>query len=256
MLLSLTILGSGTSVGIPMVGCSCAACTSTDPRDRRMRSSVLLQWTDTVVVIDTTPEFRMQMLRANVKRLDAVLLTHNHADHVHGLDDVRPFCFLQNTTIPVYGNEPTLGWVREHYSYVWNAPQKGGGLPRISLEVVDRPFTINGVSFTPLPVMHGILPVYGYRVGDLAYIPDVSEIPESTYPLLANLNTLIIDAVRFRPHSTHFHVARSIEEGRRIGAGTTIFTHLNHDIVHARLERELPDGFALAHDGMVMEITP
>jgi phosphoribosyl 1,2-cyclic phosphate phosphodiesterase len=238
-----------------MVGCDCAVCTSADPRDQRLRSSVLLTRGEAAIVIDTTPEFRLQMLRAKARRLDAVLLTHNHADHVHGLDDVRPYCFRQRMTIPVYGNEPTITWVRQHYAYVWQAPQEGGGLPKIDLHAVEGPFRTCDLTVTPLPVRHGVVLVYGYRIGDLAYIPDVSEIPDATRPLLAGVRTLILDAVRYAPHSTHFHVDRAVEEGRRVGAALTVLTHLNHDILHARLAAELPPGFAVAWDGMEIPVT-
>ncbi len=254
MQLRFVILGSGTSVGVPMVACTCEACQSDDPRDQRYRASALIQWPEGTVVIDTTPEFRLQMLREQVMRLDAVLLTHNHADHVHGLDDIRPFTLRTDRAMPVYGNADTLDWVRQHYAYVWEAKQLGGGLPKMDLHVADAPFTVRGVTFTPIPVLHGIVNAFGFRVGDLAYIPDVSEIPDASRPLLEGLRTLVVDAVRFRPHSTHFHVDRAVEEARRIGAPQTFLTHMNHDIVHAKLEADLPDGIDVAYDGLEIDV--
>lgn len=250
----LTFLGTGTSVGVPMVGCSCPACTSADPRDNRLRSSVLLEWHDgtspRVAVIDTTPELRLQLLRERVSRLDAVLITHNHADHIHGLDDVRPFCFRQDERIPVYGRDDTLAWTRQHYAYVWEAVEVGGGLPRIDLFPVREAFTVRGLPVTPLEVLHGQRPIYGYRFGNCAYISDVSQIPEETFRQLEGVDTLILDAVRYKPHKTHFHLEAAVAAARRVGARQTYFTHMNHDFLHGKLSDELPSGMAPAYDGL------
>ncbi len=254
MNIAFTFLGTGTSVGIPMLACDCPTCRSDDPRDRRFRSSVLLEWPDSAVVIDATPEFRLQLLRAGVKRLDALLLTHNHADHVHGLDDVRPFCFRSGQAIPLYGPPDALAWVRHHFAYIWEAKQVGGGLPRLDLRPVDAPFSVNGVEFRPLPLWHGQLPIYGYRVGDLAYLSDVSAIPETTFAQLTGLQTLVVDAVRYAPHATHFHVDAAVAAARRIGATQTYLTHLNHNLLHARLAAELPAGIAPAYDGLQLTV--
>lgn len=250
---SLTFLGTGTSVGIPMLACECPACTSPDPRDTRFRSSVLVEWDDHVLVIDTTPEFRLQLLRENIKHLDAILFTHNHADHVSGLDDIRPFCF-HHGPIPLYGSPQTMDWIRKRFDYIWEAIQQGGGLPRVTLHPVESPFDVLGLSVTPLPVMHGKLPIYGYRIGDCAYISDVSAIPESTVPLLENLGTLILDAVRYTRHDTHFHVDEAIAIAQQIGAKQTWLTHMNHEIKHAELLGECPPGVAPAYDGLRIEI--
>jgi len=235
-----------------MLACQCPTCLSPDPRDQRLRSSVLLRWSNTVVVVDTTPEFRLQMLRANPPSLDAVLLTHNHADHVHGFDDLRAFTFGSDRKIPVYGSSSTLRWVREHFRYIWEAEQIGGGLPKVDLRSVEAPFVIAGVEITPVPVKHGILDIYGYRIGDLAYISDVSHIPESSFALLQGVRTLILDAVRRRPHATHFHLEAALEAAHRLGAERTYLTHLNHDYLHADLEAELPPGVAPAYDGLIL----
>lgn len=257
MRIELTVLGSGTSVGVPMVGCRCATCTSPDPRDRRMRASVMLRWgeeegKERILVIDTTPEFRLQMLRVAAPRLDAVLLTHHHADHIHGLDDIRPYCFLQNQAIPIYGPPATLTWVRQHYAYIWEAKQEGGGLPRVELFPVEREFSVGSVTITPIPVFHGIEPVYGYRIGDLAYLSDVSSIPESSLGMLRGIRILFLDAVRYTPHPTHFHLEAAVEMAKRLAPEQTFLTHLNHDFLHARLEQELPPGIAPAYDGLTV----
>lgn len=252
--IELTFLGTGTSVGVPMVGCRCRGCTSTDPRDRRMRSSVLLRWPERTVVIDTTPDFREQMLAHSVMDLDDVLFTHNHADHIHGLDDVRPICFLHDKEIDLYGDPRSLGYIEHHYDYIWHAPQKGGGLPRVRLFPITEAVELGGVSFLPVPVWHGKLPVYGYRFGDCAYISDVSDIPAESMALLGGLKTFIVDAVRYRPHTTHFHVEEAVEVARAVGAEQTYLTHMNHDILHAELAASLPEGIAPAHDGLSLTV--
>ncbi len=249
----LTFLGTGTSVGVPMPGCECEGCRSADPRDQRWRASVLLQWDGRAAVVDTAPEFRLQMLRAGVKHLDAILFTHNHADHVHGLDDVRAFNFVQKQPIPVYGSPEMLAWLREHFRYIWEPFQIGGGLPALELRPAAAAFEISGLAVTPLPALHGRLRVLGYRFGDLAYFADVSEIPSETMALLTGLRTLILDATRYAPHSTHLHVAAAVEMAGKIGARQTFFTHLNHDILYARLAAELPAGIAPAYDGLTVE---
>ncbi len=249
----LTFLGTGTSIGVPMPGCDCPVCRSVDARDSRWRASVLVEWEGAVIVIDTTPEFRLQMLRANVKRIDAVLYTHNHADHVHGLDDVRAFNFSLRREIPIHGSRATLDWVREHFAYIWNPVQRGGGIPRITLHPFDGPFELRGLTVTPLAVMHGKLAIHGFRFGDVAYISDVSAIPDATRPLLEGLDVLVLDAVRYTPHETHMNVEQAIAEARRIGARQTFFTHMNHEIAYARLAAELPAGMAPAYDGLVVE---
>ncbi len=247
-----TILGSGTSVGIPMPGCSCPVCTSSDPHDNRLRASVLLEWNGLACLIDVTTDLRQQALRTNLQRLDAVLITHNHADHISGLDDVRPFCFKRpaDQPIPFYGYSGHLDWLRRRFDYIWEPKQIGGGLPNISLHPVAAPFSLFGLEVIPLPVQHGKEPVFGYRIGDFAYISDVSEIPEETYALLRGVRLLFLDGLRRRPHTTHFHIEQSVAAARRIGADTTYLTHICHDCSHAELLRELPAGIHPAFDGL------
>lgn len=247
-----TFLGTGTSVGIPMAGCDCRVCRSTDPLDQRFRSSLLLAHGETRVVIDTTPEFRLQMLRLGVRRLDGVLITHQHHDHVHGLDDVRPFCIRRDDPIPVHGAPDTVQWIRTHYDYVWDAVQVGGGLPRIDLIPVVAPFEVAGLPVTPLPVLHGRIQILGYRVGDLAYIPDVSAIPASTRGLMEGLGTLVVDATRRAPHPTHLHLDAALTLAREIGARQTYLTHFSHDYTHAELRAECPPTVTPAYDGLTV----
>lgn len=252
--LKLTFLGTGTSVGIPMIACDCPVCTSIDPRNTRLRSSVLLETDAATVVIDTTPEFRLQMLRHKVTDLDAVLFTHNHADHIYGLDDVRPFCFLRDKTIPLYGHPATMEWIRGNFSYIWEAAQHGGGLPRVELNPITQPVAIGGISFIPVPVMHGTLEIYGYRFGDCAYISDVSHIPESSKKLLQGLRILIVDAVRLRHHSTHFNLTEALEAIEELSPSEAYLTHICHDIMHADIDASLPDRIHLAYDGLELEV--
>lgn len=256
MSVRVTILGSGTSTGVPMLSCSCTACTSTDSRDRRLRSSLLISVAGRNVVIDTTPEFRIQMLRADVGSLDAVLLTHSHADHIQGFDDLRAFTMGTDKRIPVYGASHTLAHIREHFRYIWESEQVGGGVPQVDLRAVDAPFEVAGLAVEPIPVRHGCLDVFGYRFADCAYISDVSDIPESSMERLQGLKLLILDAVRYRPHSTHFHLEAAKQVARRLAPAKTVFTHLNHDFVHAELVEQLPAGMDAAYDGMQFELDP
>lgn len=250
--LELVILGSGTSTGVPMLGCRCPTCTSDDARDARWRASALVRWPGATLVIDTTPEFRLQMLRAQVDTIDAVLITHHHADHIHGFDDLRGFTLRNDRRIPVFTSPDTCAWLREHFRYIWVPTQLGGGLPRVDLHPVTAPFVWAGLTVTPIPVKHGCLDILGFRLGNLAYISDVSAIPPTSEALLEDLDVLVLDAVRYRPHSTHFHLDAALAAAQRIGARRTVLTHLNHDFLHRRLERELPAGVTAAWDGMTV----
>lgn len=254
--IELLVLGSGTSTGIPMLACHCRTCRSADPRDRRLRASALIRWDDCALIIDTGPEFRLQMLRADCHRLDAVLLTHDHADHVAGLDDIRQLTFHMTEPMPVYGSPDTLRWIRRRFGYIWEAVQEGGGLPRIALQPVDRPFTVHGQRIVPIPVKHGILDIYGYRIGDLAYVSDVSHIPAPSMDLLVDLDLLVIDAVRYRRHATHMHLAAALAVIERLRPRRAILTHLNHDYLHAELAANLPDGVEPAYDGLTVRSRP
>jgi phosphoribosyl 1,2-cyclic phosphate phosphodiesterase len=253
--IELTFLGCGTSTGVPIIGCECATCQSPDPKDKRYRSSVLVKWNNTSVVVDTTPEFRLQMLRAGQSWVDAVFLTHNHADHVNGLDDLRQLTFWKDPTlrIPVYGPESTMHWVRKNYSYIWTPIQKGGGVPKIDLFPMNAPVCIGGVDIVPIPVKHGIIDIYGYRFGNIAYISDVSYIPDESFKLLEGVDVFIVDAVRYKKHATHFHLDAAIAAAEKVGAARTVFTHLNHDFKYEKMKTELPAGMEPAYDGLVIK---
>lgn len=250
------MLGSGTSSGVPVIACECPVCMSQDPRNRRTRASILLEYGGRSVVIDTGPDFRMQALTAKLRRLDAVLFTHAHADHIFGLDDVRAFNFRQSGVIPCYGTEATLGQLRQAFAYIFEPTQEGGGKPRIALRPVAGEFDLFGHAVTPVPVLHGALEVLGYRFGRFAYITDCSTLPEASWPLLAGVDTLILGALRHRPHPTHFSISEAIEAAARIGARRVAFTHINHEIDHGAPGVELPPGVELGYDGLVFEVSP
>jgi phosphoribosyl 1,2-cyclic phosphate phosphodiesterase len=252
MTMQITVLGSGTSTGVPMIGCTCRACTSADLRDRRLRSSVLVQWPGGTVVIDLTPDFYPQMLRSGVIHIDGVLLTHAHADHVHGIDDLRHYTFRMEQPMPVFCSPETEAELRRRFYYIWQPLQQGGGLVHLDVRAIFTPFEFCGQTIIPLPVKHGIMDVYGYRIGNFAYISDVSHIPPETAEKLHGVDVLFLDAVRHRPHDTHFCVSQAIEQAKRIGARETWLTHLSHDIVQADLEAILPAGIHAAWDGAVI----
>ncbi|MCY4599034.1 MAG: MBL fold metallo-hydrolase [Acidobacteria bacterium] len=250
----LTFLGTGTSTGVPVIGCDCATCRSPDTRDRRWRPSIYLQLDDgPAVLIDASPDLRAQALRFDVRRVDMILFTHGHADHVLGLDDVRIYNFRQRAVIPCYGDARTMAGVRRMFAYVFDpATPRGGGLPQLALWPLCGPFSVAGRTIVPVPLWHGTLPVYGYRLGGLAYLTDCNAIPDTSWPLLQGLDVLVLDALRHRPHSTHFNVERAVEAATRIGARQTYFTHMTHDLPHAATCDQLPAGITLAHDGLVV----
>ena len=249
-----TFLGTGTSTGVPVPTCDCAVCRSTDPRDKRLRPSVLLTWDGGVVLIDTGTDLRRQALDHGLKRIDAVLYTHAHADHIFGLDDLRMFNWRRGGALPVYGSAITLDALRRTFWYVFEDVEAGGGKPLLELHEIDGPFPLLGREIVPVPLEHGRLPVTGWRVGGLAYLTDVSAIPPASYALLEGLELLVISALRIRPHPTHMHLSRALEEVARIGAKRTLLTHIAHEIAHAEIDPTLPEGVRLAYDGLVVEV--
>ena len=250
-----TMLGSGTSSGVPVIGCSCPVCSSTDPRNRRLRASVRLELAGGTVLVDTSPDLREQALRSGLDRLDAILFTHAHADHLFGLDDVRIFNFRQRAAIPCFGSPATLERVRTAFSYVFEEGQEGGGKPQLELRPVNGPFELLGARVVPVPVWHGSLPVLGFRIDGFAYVTDVNRIPEESYPLLAGLEVLVLGALRYRPHPTHFSIGEAVAVAARIGARRTFFTHLAHDVDHAAPALPLPPGVAFGHDGLELDLS-
>ncbi|MDA1092550.1 MAG: MBL fold metallo-hydrolase [Acidobacteria bacterium] len=249
-------LGTGTSSGVPVIGCDCETCQSTDSRDRRWRPSIYVELADgTRVLVDTTPDFRTQALTYGVTGVDLILFTHYHVDHIMGLDDVRPFNFRQAAAIPCLGDASTLGALRRVFAYVWETSSpRGGGLPRLLLVQVTGQFSLGGARVVPVPLFHGAQTILGYRIDNFAYLTDCNRIPETSFALLGDLDVLVLDALRHRPHPTHFSVSEAVETAARIGARQTYFTHMCHDLPHAETCASLPAGVTLAHDGLVVEV--
>ncbi len=247
----ITFLGTGTSTGVPVIGCSCRVCTSEDPRNKRLRQSVKIEAGGKYFLIDTTPDLRVQLLRSPIPRLDFVLFTHSHSDHMMGLDDIRPFNFRQREAIHAFASPPTAKAVRRAFQYIWADTQIGGGKPQLELHEVSGPFTHEGIDVVPLPVLHGEWTILGFRIGGFAYITDTNGIPESTMPLLEGVDVVALDALRPSPrHPTHFTIDESVACARRINARQTWLIHLAHEVDHAAVEATLPDGIRLAYDGL------
>jgi phosphoribosyl 1,2-cyclic phosphate phosphodiesterase len=237
-----------------MIGCSCETCRSADPRDNRSRPSVHLALPDgTSVLIDTSPDLRLQALRFDLLRIDAILFTHGHADHVMGFDEVRRFNVLQGAEIPCYGDAGTLEEVRRTFAYAFRNNQDGGGVPEVRLFPVAGPFSLGGEAFVPVPLLHGRSEIFGYRVGPLAYLTDCNGIPETSWPLLEGVRLLVIDALRERPHPTHFTVREALDVVERLSPDRAWFTHVCHDLPHAATCARLPKGVELAYDGLVLQ---
>jgi phosphoribosyl 1,2-cyclic phosphate phosphodiesterase len=282
--LKVTLLGTGTSHGVPMIGCDCDVCRSLDLRDRRTRPSILIQIEAPPagpqappslagqderrsaarsavaravrhILVDTSPDLRAQALANRVTRVDAILFTHSHADHVLGLDEVRRYNILQREPISCFGDARTLADLRQTFGYIFKAPDAGGGaIPQIILSQIAGPFSLGGTEIVPVPIMHGPRSILGFRVGSFAYLTDCSRIPEESWPLVDGVRTLVIDALRERPHPTHFSVSEALEVVARLSPERAYFTHVCHDLPHAATCARLPRGVELAYDGLVLEI--
>jgi len=249
--LRITVLGSGTSVGVPTIGCHCAVCTSDDPRDNRLRPSVLVSFDGRNVLIDTTPDFRFQALRANIDHLDAVIFTHSHADHIMGLDDVRPFNFRQKGQIPIYAAPDTMAAIQRCFPYIFDGMKRESNVPQLDARVIDgSPFELFGLEFVPVPILHGRATIYGFRFGAAAYLTDHSDIPPESMALLRHLDVLFLDALRYKPHPTHSTVERSVKTADELRPRRTYLTHICHDLAHERAESLLPEHVRLAYDGL------
>jgi len=257
-----TFLGTGTSHGVPMIGCECAVCRSTDPRDKRTRPSILiecempgLKTRPTSILVDTSTDLRLQALTYGVTRVDGILFTHSHADHILGLDEVRRFNLGSHAPLPCYADAPTIKDIKQTFAYIFeNTGHVGGGIPKIQLTEILGAFCFDHLEIVPVPIFHGKRPILGFRVASFAYLTDCSRIPDESWPLLDGVRTLVVDALRDRPHPTHFSVKEALDVVERIAPERAYFTHICHDLPHAATCARLPRGVELAYDGLVVQI--
>lgn len=251
---TLTVLGSGTSMGVPTIGCDCAVCRSTDPHDRRTRPSVMVSYNGRHILIDTTPDFREQALREKITHLDAVLYTHTHADHILGIDDLRPLSFAHRPgRLPLYATPDAGEFMRNMFRYIFEANYKFGGLARVELLAIDGPVELFGARFEPVTVIHGETPILGFRFGSAAYLTDHSNVPAETLEKLRGLDILFLDALRHTPHPTHSTVEQSLNIVDEVKPNRAFFTHICHDLPHEATNAKLPPNVRLAYDGMKLE---
>jgi phosphoribosyl 1,2-cyclic phosphate phosphodiesterase len=251
-----TFLGTGTSAGVPMIGCGCDVCRSSDRRDHRLRPSIFVEVPGrAALLVDTTPDLRQQALTHGITRLDAVLFTHSHADHILGLDDIRRFNWMQGGAIPCYAAAAAWADIRRTFHYAFDGvPRLGGGIPKIAAHEIAGPWSIGGVRIVPVPLWHGDAPILGFRFGGFAYLTDCNRLDDEAWPLVAGVDTLVIDALRDRPHSTHFSVGEALEAIARIAPRRAYLTHMSHDLGHAATNARLPRGVELAYDGLVLDV--
>lgn len=251
----LTMLGVGSSAGTPVIGCQCGTCTSADPRNQRSRCSSLLTLSNgRNILIDTGPDLRQQALREKLNQVDAVLYTHTHADHLHGIDDLRAFCQRQRTQIPLYGRPDAMEHIVAKFGYAIREPSDYWDLPILSVNPVQQPFELFGATITPIPILHGRLEMYGYRLGKLAYLTDASAIPDSSLPLLEDLDVLLLDCLRYTPHYTHFSLEQSLEHAEKIGAKQTYLIHMTHEMEYQAVSKMLPPNVHVGYDGLQLDI--
>ncbi len=253
--MKITFLGTGTSQGVPVIACDCEVCTSPDPRDKRLRSSIMIEDEGKVIVIDSGPDFRYQMLRAKVKHLDAIVFTHEHKDHIAGMDDIRAFNYRQAAAIDIYATTRVQEALRREFSYVF-AEMKYPGIPEVSLHTIDlKPFVVSGIKFIPIEVMHYKLPVLGFRIGDFTYITDAKTISEQEKKKIRGTKILVINALQIEKHISHFTFTEAIAFAKEIGAEKTYFTHISHRLGrHESILELLPTNITLAYDGLVLEV--
>jgi phosphoribosyl 1,2-cyclic phosphate phosphodiesterase len=251
-----TVLGSGTSSGVPAIGCACATCRSADPRDRRLRPSIHLALdSGGSILVDTSTDLRQQALTHNLTRVDAILFTHSHADHIFGLDDVRRFNMLQRAPIPAYADARTRDDLRRSFHYIFDPETpRGGGVPDIELRLIEGRFDVLGLGVQPVSLLHGQRPILGFRFGTFAYLTDCNGIPEASWPLLEGLDIVILDALRHRAHPTHFSVSEALKVVEQLSPRQTYFTHMCHDLPHEATNRTLPKGVELAYDGLSFDV--
>jgi phosphoribosyl 1,2-cyclic phosphate phosphodiesterase len=255
----LTLLGTGTSMGVPQIGCGCAVCRSSDPRDRRTRTGALIEIGDARILVDTPPELRLQVLRNGVERIDAVLYTHEHADHINGIDDLRSFSQLRRAALPLYGPQTTIDHLRSSFSYIFDdriVPPIGTSKPQLTLHPLAAgvPVPIEGVEVLPIAFEHGPMTVFGYRIGALGYVTDVKRVDATALEMLRGVRVLVLNALWWRSHPTHLSIAEAVATAQEIGAERTLLTHLTHETGHQELLDRLPPGIEPGHDGLTVEI--
>ncbi len=250
--MQLRFLGTGTSMGVPVIGCDCPICTSSDPRHHRLRTSALVRYHDITIVIDTGPDFRTQAIAAGLRRIDAVLLTHAHFDHVAGIDDLRPFCLRQGT-VPIYGSAQTLADVRQRFGYAFDETSAGSSRPVLALHAVDEPFQIGPLTIVPIAIPHGTWTITAYRIGQLGYVTDASSVPPAAIEALRGVRVLVLNALRAEPHPTHLSIAEACQVAQAIGAPRTFLVHMTHTVDY-RADYGLPHTVMFAYDGLEVEV--
>lgn len=250
----ITILGSGTSLGTPVIGCDCSVCKSPDPRNHRLRASILVETAHQRLLVDVGPDFRAQALRENIRALDAVLVTHEHSDHIAGLDDLRVFGWYARRPVIIYSSRTVKEFIETRFDYAFRPPQEGTGVPALDLRIIEEPVQLDDVRITPLTVMHGIWEILAFRFNDFAYVTDCSRMPDASKAKLNGVRCLVLNALRREPHPTHLSLDEAIALGWEIGAEQTWFTHMTHDLEHEATNKTLPPGFALAYDGLKIEV--
>jgi phosphoribosyl 1,2-cyclic phosphate phosphodiesterase len=248
------VLGSGTSAGVPTLGCRCAVCRSTNPRNKRMRSCAYIEHKGSRFLIDCGTDFRTQALANGVEDVDFVLITHTHADHVGGLDDLRAFNMVHHHAIDLYATPESLAEIRRRFAYCFAPPPPGGGIPEFNVHEINGKFEVRGIEIQPVPVFHGRMPIIGYRIGNFAWLTDVSAIPEPSFELLKGVKVLVTSALRHRPHPTHMSLSEALEVARRVAAEKTYFIHMCHDLEHEETNAQLPPNIQLAYDGLQIEL--
>lgn len=253
--MQLTILGAGSSAGTPVVGCSCATCSSIDPKNKRTRcSSMITLDNGKVLLIDTGPDLRQQALRESVTHVDAVLYTHTHADHLHGIDDLRAFCQIQKTQIPLYGSSQAMAHIQDKFGYTLREPSNFWDLPVLKTHPISAPISLFNQVITPIPVKHGNTDIFGYRVGDIAYLTDVSAIPETSLALLAGVKVLLLDCLRNSPHFTHINLEQSLAYASQINAEATYLIHMTHELEYHALSAQIPANVHVGYDGLKINV--